>query len=256
MSQWQEYSAKYLALSPREQYLILGTGVVAVFMVVFTFLVEPMLKDITQEKARIKQLETDARSTDNSIALLTDSLTADPNQVLNDKKADLEAQLSSLDQDLLALTSELINPVEMRYALVELLKVQKGVKLLAFEVLPAQPFELADVNGEADIDLVDVNSSDNINDTTSNTTPVEGGDNQADQIVIPSQAQALKLYRHGIKLSLQGNYFQLRDYLAQLQALKWKFYWQNFDYQLTEYPTSELHVEIYSLSTDKEFIGV
>lgn len=245
MSQWQEYSAKYLALSPREQYLILGTGVVAVFMVVFTFLVEPALKDITQAKAQIKQLEMDGRNTDNSIVLLSDSLTADPNRALNDKKADLEAQLSALDQDLLALTSELINPVEMRYALVELLKVQKGVKLLAFEVLPAQPFDLADVNGSADA-----------NDTASNTAPVEGEDNQADQVATSSQAQTLQLYRHGIKLSLQGNYFQLRDYLAQLQELKWKFYWQNFDYQLTEYPTSELHVEIYSLSTDKEFIGV
>jgi len=38
--------------------------------------------------------------------------------------------------------------------------------------------------------------------------------------------------------------------------LSWKFFWQEFNYQLKEYPVSELEIEMYSLSTKREFIGV
>ena len=64
------------------------------------------------------------------------------------------------------------------------------------------------------------------------------------------------LYRHAIKIKLSGSYFQLRDYLIQLESLSWKFFWQEFNYQLKEYPVSELEIEMYSLSTKREFIGV
>ena len=39
----------------------------------------------------------------------------------------------------------------------------------------------------------------------------------------------INLYRHGIKITLSGRYFELRDYLLQLEQLSWKFFWQEFD---------------------------
>ena len=81
------------------------------------------------------------------------------------------------------------------------------------------------------------------------TNETANSDNQA-------QTKQLRLYRHGIKIKLQGHYFALRDYLTQLEGLSWTLFWQGFDYQLKAYPESELEVEIYSLSTAREFIGV
>ena len=75
-------------------------------------------------------------------------------------------------------------------------------------------------------------------------------------VITQAQPEQLRLYRHGIKIKLQGQYFQLKDYLMQLENLSWKFFWQEFDYQLKAYPVSQLEIEIYSLSTAQEFIGV
>ena len=122
----------------------------------------------------------------------------------------------------------------MRYALIKLLKLQKGVKLLSFEVLPASPVTKTNLGNNHDLAQQDT---------------VTASANQA-------QEKQLRLYRHAIKIKLQGQYFQLKDYLTQLESLSWKFFWQEFDYKLKAYPVSELEVEIYSLSTAQEFIGV
>jgi MSHA biogenesis protein MshJ len=55
---------------------------------------------------------------------------------------------------------------------------------------------------------------------------------------------------------LEGQYFDLRDYLSQIENLSWTFFWQRFDYQLGEYPVGQLSIEIYSLSTTSDFVGV
>ena len=153
-----------------------------------------------------------------------------------------QAKLGDVDKKLLELTSDLIDPIQMRFALIKLLKLQKGVKLLSFEVLPANPVTedkvIADDENETEQTI-----------EKNNTSTVKTRD-------VQSQPAQLRLYRHGIKIKLQGQYFELKDYLTQLESLSWKFFWQEFDYQLKAYPVSELEIEIYSLSTSQEFIGV
>ncbi|PKG97777.1 type II secretion system protein GspM [Paraglaciecola sp. MB-3u-78] len=64
------------------------------------------------------------------------------------------------------------------------------------------------------------------------------------------------LYRHGVTLVFQGNYFDIQRYLEKLESLPWQFYWERFDYLVGDYPTASVELEIYTLSTNKAFIGV
>ena len=166
--------------------------------------------------------------------MLEQALLEDPNSALKKELLQYQAKLGEIDQQLLSLTSDLIDPIQMRYALIKLLKLQKGVKLLSFEVLPASPVTKSNLENSEQQDKQDTLAA------------------SVDQ----TPAKQLRLYRHGIKIKLQGQYFQLKDYLIQLESLSWKFFWQEFDYQLKAHPVSELEVEIYSLSTAQEFIGV
>ena len=130
----------------------------------------------------------------------------------------------------------------MRHALVELLKLEKGVKLISFQVMPVEPLLL----------------NKNLNDGQQ-AEPINSNAVQDVNAVITAYAEqpvSLGLYRHTIKLKLKGRYFHLRNYLSQLENLSWTFFWQKFQYQLLEHPLSELEIEIYSLSSNKEFIGV
>ena len=235
--QWRLYAEKYSKITSREQYLILFTGIIVFGLFIFNVFIDAKLEKLKQQNKQIKQTLSANRSTEKSIKMFEQALQQDPNAALAQQIRQFEKKLAQVDGDLLKLTSDLIDPIQMRHALVELLSMQKGVKLISFEVMPVEPLLSST---EVSNDVVESSSSDQqkalIND---DSTPV-----------------SLGLYRHSIKLKLQGRYFQLRDYLLQLEQLSWTFFWQQFQYQLLEYPQSELEIEIYSLSTKREFIGV
>lgn len=233
MTQWLAYSEKFKSTTPREQYLIIASGMVAIVFILYSVFMDESIQRIDKLNQQVLQTLQSNANMQNSIQILEQALREDPNTALKKELSQYQAKLGSIDEKLLALTSDLIDPIQMRFALIKLLKLQKGVKLLSFEVLPANP--VTEHKAEAD-------KADKI-------TTVKADASQ-------SQPTQLQLYRHGIKIKLQGKYFELKDYLTQLESLSWKFFWQEFDYQLKAYPVSELEIEIYSLSTSKEFIGV
>lgn len=64
----------------------------------------------------------------------------------------------------------------------------------------------------------------------------------------------INLFKHGIRLKLEGGYFDVYQYLKALEALPRHFYWQQFDYRVETHPKAVVEMEIYTLSTSKEFI--
>jgi len=236
-------SEKFQQLSIREQALLLLTGIVGIVMVIFSLLIDSQLAHIKSMNMQNAKLHSSNQTLAASVNELRVSLQQDPNAQLKQQIAEYKSKSSMVDHSLLALTSELINPVEMRNALTRLLKLEKGVKLASFEVLPAEAMDLVnELSTKQAPASTKVKSATNELNQTGTQTPLIDDD--------------LKLYRHGIKLTLTGSYFELRNYLAQLEKLPWKFFWQQFNYKLTRYPTGELEINMYSLSTKREFIGV
>ncbi|QBG36595.1 hypothetical protein [Litorilituus sediminis] len=237
--QWQHYCEKYLTLTAREQYLILLTGLVAVYFIIYHAFIDATALQNTQLAKQIATMESDNRNLALSINEYQIALQKDPNKATRDQIAQLEQQMAVVDEKLLTLTSELIDPIQMRFALMELLKVEPKVSLMSFELIGAQPLL-------AQQDLV----------PESNTSVASGQQPSSQLPTIDAEAAGLNLYKHGIKIKLSGSYFDLRDYLLQLEKLKWKFFWKDFNFTLTEYPMNELTIEIYSLGTKEDFVGV
>jgi MSHA biogenesis protein MshJ len=233
--QWQEYSEKYLLLTIREQYLILLTGLVIVFFIPFYAFIDANIIENRRSTQEIMRLQSSNQALKISTLEMEAALKRDPNEDTRKKIAQYEVKLAKVDEKLLALTTELISPVQMRYALLDLLKLEKGVSLLSFELLGAQPL------------ISNQTPTDEMSETTKEQKPA------IENIESPV---GLNLYRHGVKIKLSGSYFELQNYLLQLEKLSWKFFWQDFNYELKKYPKSELEIEMYSLGTKKEFVGV
>jgi len=229
--QWRETSENFLKLTIREQYLILLTGLVAIFFIIFYLFIDDKMVSNSHASKKIVQISSSNQSLKMSVLELQAALQRDPNEDTRNKITQYETKLAKVDTKLLTLTSDLMSPIQMRYALLDLLKLEKGVSLLSFELLGAKPLLTEPApNSSSSTSVASTNSND--------------------------KSASLNLYRHGIKITLSGRYFDLRDYLAQLEKLPWKFFWQDFNFKLIEYPNSELEIEMYSLGTKKEFIGV
>ena len=228
MQQWQSYKDKFAALSSREQVLIALTGIIVIVFLAVSLALANIYNNLTLAQQQHRQLVSENNNIQNIITELENALRIDPNVALKKQIKAHQQELVSINESLLELTSELVDPMQMRQALEQLLQMQKGVRLVSFAVSSGQPLVL------------------------SSEAPQEAN---SEQNVEQKEVETLGLYRHVIKLKLTGSYFKLRDYVTQLETLPWKFFWEKFDYQLKKYPKSELELEIYSLSLKQEFVG-
>lgn len=230
-AQWYKLNEKFSQVTPREMWLIILSGIVVCVMVPFMLFVDKNLIEIDKAQKSINKLSRETKDLNLIVKELSAAVDANANIKLKSEIIQYEQRLVKLDEDLFSLTSELINPIAMRSALLSLLKLQKGVSLSSFEVLPA-------INMIKSESAVTDKEDDNL-------------ENNDDKVF-----KLKALYQHPISITLNGEYFKLRDYLKQLEDLPWTFYWQQFNYKLIEYPISELRFEIYTISTEKEFVGV
>lgn len=64
------------------------------------------------------------------------------------------------------------------------------------------------------------------------------------------------LYRHAMRVELQGSYFAVRDYLTELEAAPWRFSWRSLSYEVEQYPQAAIVLEIETMSREKNWLGV
>jgi MSHA biogenesis protein MshJ len=57
-----------------------------------------------------------------------------------------------------------------------------------------------------------------------------------------------QLYRHGVELTLRGRYFDLLQYLSDLEALPLSLLWGSGELQVEDYPEVKLTLQIHTLN--------
>lgn len=231
MSNWQDYNRKFNETTPREQYLIVATGVFLIGFLLFTLFIDEPYQKITKLEKQIVDSKRKIKNNDNTISMLSANLSGnnDPNKRINEKLLQAKRELEAANRELSKLSSGLIAPAMMKQALIDFLESQPGIKVIDFSI--SAPELIVDKKST-------LSDKDNL---------LQFGDEKVGH---------LTLYRHTIQMSLQGGYFELRDYLKKLEALSWRFVWQSFNYTSRKYPEGQLDIKIYSLSTEREFIGV
>lgn len=213
--------------SPREQWMAV--------LVALTLLGSLWLllghDGLSRELRRLEaaRMAADARTTQAVIAL--DELRA---RAANRPDAALLHQLEALrqerDQRKAALerdTAALIRPQVMQQVLQDLLRSRPGLRL----------HELASFT-----ELVEPPVSEMARDA------VQG----------ELGAQSVRLYRHGVRLRLEGSYFELRDYLRAIEAGRQQLFWDRLEYQVKEAGPGRARIELtlYTLGQEEGWIGV
>lgn len=59
------------------------------------------------------------------------------------------------------------------------------------------------------------------------------------------------LYRHGLEITLRGSYFDLMQYLADLERMPARLLWGPVELQVEKYPEVRLTVQVQTLSTQR-----
>lgn len=64
-----------------------------------------------------------------------------------------------------------------------------------------------------------------------------------------------QVYRHGLVLQFRGSYFNTLQYLQYLESLSGSFYWDRLDFQVDDWPTASVTLELHTLSSEEGFVG-
>lgn len=68
-------------------------------------------------------------------------------------------------------------------------------------------------------------------------------------------AHTATFYKHGLEIEFEGSYFACLEYLQEIEALPWRFYWQILELEVLEYPRNRIRLKVSTLSLDEEWIG-
>ena len=185
---------RWLLLAPREQWLTYAGAMALVGMLYMLVLGDPLTQRGAQQQALQRSAEARQQAAQVGLADLQAQLAADPNlpyrSALLAAQAGGEQLIGEIDRD----TAGLMPAAKMRGVLEELLRTQANLRLLSLQSF-SEPLQLPAV-----------------------ATAAAAG-NPATAAEAP-----LTLYKHGLKLSLEGGYFDLLSYLQAIQASGWRLH--------------------------------
>lgn len=211
---------RYQRLSTRERALVLLTVLAATWFAWAGTVGSRLGQSSAQLSEAVGALDARVQSEKAERSRLEAARDSDPNARLIQQREQLDRQLAALNVSLGSLLDRFVDPGDMPDLLEDVIRRHGGLTLIEMESLPAEPVELA--AGRAD-------------------TAVPG---------------PVRVYRHPIRLELEGGYFDVVAYLAELEDSDWAFGWRQLNYEVGDYPVATVTLEIETLSREQSWIGV
>lgn len=215
---------KFLSLSARERKLAWAAALIVMLFGGWALLIEPLLVNISKSERDIRRLESQLTTANLQLQTFEQELKDDPDDKLKAQLKQINDRISAVD-DVFAREIQDLVPARQMPALLD--------KVLS----EANALTLVEMHSIAPVDVLKATADPEQQETEASDTTAS-------------------LYQHGVKLVLEGSYFDIQSYLQALEELPWRFYWRHFDYKVVEYPTAQVQIELFTLSTSEAFIGV
>ncbi|MCL5260539.1 MAG: hypothetical protein M1561_02475 [Gammaproteobacteria bacterium] len=73
--------------------------------------------------------------------------------------------------------------------------------------------------------------------------------------VIEAPQSGSKIFEYRIVLQFQGDFFATYKYLREIENLKWRLFWDKFNYKVIKYPLAEVTLQIHTLSDQEVWLN-
>jgi MSHA biogenesis protein MshJ len=206
------------AMSLRERGLIFTSILVALYFVAANLLFGPTNAESDRLQEQLNAVRAQTQSLDSQIESILAGRAQDPDAAKREKIAALQASLQQINTSLNETTSGLVSPKEMTRLVEQMLSKNRALRVLKVESLPATPL----VEGSAEA----------------------------------SNLPGTMLYKHGMRIEVQGTYLDMLRYLKSLEGLPWRLFWGQVTLKSDKYPDSRLSLLIYTLSTHEAALGL
>ena len=232
MNKLKEWQEKIDALSLRERGAIFFCTIFVLYFICNMFLMQPLELRERRMKSQLQQKQAQQLALNLQIQNLVADNSKDPDRANRDKLKTLRVQLKNIESQVRDSSRQLIAPENMAAMLEKVLRKVKGLELVDVRGLGAKPI----INSKQALA-----EGKNKKPVSTESVDLGGLDNA---------------YKHGLRIEFRGDYLSTLQYVRALENLQWNFLWESLEFEVTRYPKSTAAITVFTLSLDKNWIGV
>lgn len=225
---WRSLADRIDAMTLRERALIFVAAAAVLLSMTNVLLINPLLARHKLLSEQIVQAQATTAVMQTQIQTLLQSGSQNPNAALKLKLDALRAQSAASGKTLGDIQSRLVSPQQMPTLLENLLRQNRNVHLLALKTLPVEPLEAQPDDHPA---------------TQTHPAPKSAAAGEA------------AIYKHGVEITLSGNYFDLLHYMSAIENLPWRMFWGRAELSVDDAHTIRLTLRLYTLSQDAAWLS-
>ena len=212
------------ALSLRERAIVFVAAAAAILFVVYSLMLGPLFAKEKALRTQIAQVRNNISGIDGEISAKLQGFSIDPDAPNRARLAAVKADIDSLGGKLRALEQGLVAPEKIAPLLETILAANGRLTLVSMKTLPAAPVAQASYGTEP------------------GATPAS--------VATP----AALLYRHGVQVTVRGNYLDMINYMNALETMPTQLLWSSAALEVEEYPDSRLTLTLHTLSLDRKWM--
>ena len=215
---WKAWIARIDDMSLRERAMLFGSVALVVVVAAHVTLFDRLL---TKQKGLIERVARDQSQLKAVREQVQSALKESQAQVRHPDEAaiaDLESKIREAEKSVEAKQRAFIAPEELPVLLRQMLGRNPQLKLESLRLLPGTPLQ------------------------TPGTAASASGKPAGPQT-------GAEVYRHGVAVTLKGSYFDLLQYLSELEKLPAPLLWGAIELQVDQYPEVKLTLIVHTLST-------
>jgi MSHA biogenesis protein MshJ len=235
MNALKPWMARFDRMSLRERAGLVAAAAAVLYFVLSLLLVGPDEARSKALKQRVEAQQAELEAVRKDIRELSVLLERDPNAP---QRAQLEAVKGTIvEADALLAQLDSAAPQAAGAVLRQVLAATPGLELVSLKTLPvalafqSKPLPAASPAKPA----------------PAAATPGTDAKDAAPRLELAPRPPR-SIYRHGIEISIKGNYLVLLPYLEKLQKYPGRLYWTDASLEVQSYPVAVLKLTVYTLS--------
>ena len=230
-----KWSARLDALSLRERAMVFVAIAALIVFVLHSLLLSPMLVQQKRLKMQIGQNQNNISGIDDEIARKIDTFVLDPDVGTRASLAAARAEAGTLSDSLRAMQNGLVAPERIAPLLEKILRANGRLKLVSMTTLPVLPMNEGRYDAAA-------------------APPAAPAVPGAAPAAVPPPKPTNLLFRHGVELTMRGNYLDMVNYMNALEDMPTQLFWGKASLAVEEYPNAQLTLTLYTLSLDQKWM--
>ena len=224
-------AARLDALSLRERGMVFGATVAVLAFAGHTFVLAPQDAKQAALRTQIDQQQAAIAAIDGEITARVEGSRIDPDAQSRARLNTMQQEMGQLGSQLLALEHGLVPPERMGPLVDGILRANGRLKLVSMRTLPAEPL------------------------AAPGTAPAAAAAPAASAGAAPAVASDVPLlYRHGVEVTVRGNYLDMVDYMSALDAMPTRMFWGRARLDVETYPGARLTLTLHTLSLDRQWM--